>query len=149
MKRKGARAPMTAVPLMLVAVVSCCFASQTQLTPLKPMTMPARTVRSAQLPDLVIRQVVVAAGDDKKLRAHLVNIGLAEAGGCNLMLYYHRGGLVIKEGTNVPPIQKGKDIWVDVTNDKAISGASSISLRVDDPDNVKESNELNNSYKFK
>ena len=105
--------------------------------------------QSEPMPDLVIRQVVAVKDDDRKLRAHVVNIGGADAGACNLMLYYHRAGQVVKRGTSVPAIQKGKDVWVDVNNDNPAAAASSISLRVDDPDRVKEANELNNSYKLK
>jgi hypothetical protein len=104
---------------------------------------------SEPLPDLVIRQVVAVAGDDKKLRAHIVNVGSADAGGCNLLLFYQKNGQTVKRGTYVTPIGKGKDLWVDVNNDNPVAQASSISLRVDDPNRVKESNELNNSYKFK
>jgi hypothetical protein len=108
---------------------------------------PAR--QSVPLPDLVIRQVVAVAGDDRKLRAHIINVGNADAGGCNLLLFYLRSGQTVKRGTYVTPLAKGKDLWVDVNNDNPLVAASSISLRVDDPNRVKESNELNNSYKFK
>jgi hypothetical protein len=103
----------------------------------------------ASLPDLVIRQVVAVAGSDKKLRAHIVNVGNADAGACNLLLFFQQNGQTTKRGTYVTPIAKGKDLWVDVNNDTPIAAASSISFRVDDPNRVKESNELNNSYKFK
>ncbi len=106
-------------------------------------------MQAVVLPDLVIRQVVAVAGDDKKLRAHIVNVGNGDAGGCNLLLFYLRSGQTVKRGTYVAPIAKGKDLWVDVNNDNLIAAASSIHLRVDDPNRVKESNELNNSYKFK
>jgi hypothetical protein len=106
-------------------------------------------MQSVSLPDLVIRQVVAVAGDDKKLRAHIINVGNADAGGCNLLLFYQHNGQTVKRGTYVTAIAKGKDLWVDVNNDNVLAAASSISLRVDDPNRVKESNELNNSYKFK
>ena len=117
-------------------------------------TVAAKTVigsatQDEPLPDLVIRQVVAVEGSDKKLRAHIVNVGTADAGYCNLELFYQRSGQTVKRGTYVAPIAKGKDLWVDVNNDNLLSAASSISLRVDDPNRVKESNELNNSYKFK
>ena len=146
MKREFAQSMMT---MTLIAVGLCCFASHPSVAQSKSNLLQGPTVQSAALPDLVIRQVVAVTGDDKKLRAHLVNIGGADAGGCNLLLYYHRSGQIVKKGTNIPPIQKGKDLWVDVNNDNPIAAASSITLRVDDPDRVKESNELNNSYKFK
>jgi len=131
------------------AVLLIAIGSHAQVTLWRPGPDPGTTVQSALLPDLVIRQVVPVKDDDKRLRAHIVNVGGADAGGCNLMLYYHRAGQVVKRGTNVPAIQKGKDLWVDVNNDNPAAAASSISLRVDDPDRVKESNELNNSYKVK
>jgi hypothetical protein len=105
--------------------------------------------QAAPLPDLVIRQVVAVAGSDKKLRAHIVNVGNADAGACNLLLFYQQNGQTSKRGTYVTAIAKGKDLWVEVNNDSPVAAASSISLRVDDPNRVKESNETNNSYKFK
>ena len=131
------------------AVLLIAIGSHAQGTQWRPGPSQGTTVQSALLPDLVIRQVVAVKDDDKRLRAHIVNVGGADAGGCNLMLYYHSAGQVVKRGTNVPAIQKGKDLWVDVNNDNPAAAASSISLRVDDPDRVKESNELNNSYKVK
>jgi hypothetical protein len=118
-----------------------------QTVPAKTLSNPA--MQAVVLPDLVIRQVVAVTGDDKKLRAHIVNVGNADAGGCNLLLFYLRSGQTVKRGTYVAPIAKGKDLWVDVNNDNLTAAASSIHLRVDDPNRVKESNELNNSYKFK
>jgi hypothetical protein len=105
--------------------------------------------QTAALPDLIIRQVVAVAGSDKKLRAHIVNVGNADAGACNLLLFFQQNGQTVKRGTFVTAIAKGKDLWVEVNNDSPTAAASSISLRVDDPNRVKESNELNNSYKFK
>ena len=138
-----------ACSVMLMALGSCCFASHQQVTHRKSNPLTSTTVQSSPLPDLIIRQLVSVAGVDYKLRAHIINIGGADAAGCNLMLYYHRGGQILKKGTNIPPIQKGKDFWIDVNNNNPIADASSISVRADDPDRVRESNELNNSYKFK
>jgi hypothetical protein len=106
-------------------------------------------MQAEPLPDLVIRQVITVAGDNKKLRAHIINIGNADAGACNLLLFYQKNRQTIKRGTYVTPIAKGKDLLVDVNNDNPIPAATSISLRVDDPNRVKELNELNNAYKFK
>src|SRR4030095_4618508 len=131
------------------AVLLIALSSQSQAMQWRSNPMRDTAVQNKSMPDLVIRQVVSRQGDDKKLRAHVVNIGEADAGGGNLMLYYHRAGQVVKRGTSVPAIQKGKDLRVDVNKHKPPAAASSISLRVDDPDRVKESNELNNSYKVK
>lgn len=136
-----------ALVMMLMTVALCCFASRQSIA--QSNALPVAVLQPATLPDLVIRQVVTVTGDDKKLRAHIVNTGGADAGGCNLTLYYHRSGQIVKRGTYIPPMPKGKDIWVDVNNENSLAAASSISLRVDDPDRVRESNELNNSYKFK
>ena len=137
----------TAPVILLMIVALCCFASRPRAAQSNALSIV--TIQSATLPDLIVRQVVTVAGDDKKLRAHIVNTGGADAGGCNLTLYYHRAGQVVKRGTYIPPILKGKDLWVEVNNENPLAAASSISLRVDDPDRIKESNELNNSYKFK
>ena len=118
--------------------------------PVSAKSLIRSATQAEPLPDLVIRQVVAVTGDDKKLRAHIVNVGNADASGCNLLLFYKKNGQTVKRGTFVAPIAKGKDLWVDVNNDNPLTAAvSSISLRVDDPNRVKESNELNNAYKFK
>ena len=134
---------------IVCAALLIAIGSQTQAMEWRSNSVRGPVGQNKSMPDLVIRQVVAIKGDDRKLRAHVVNIGEADAAGCNLMLYYHRAGQVVKRGTSVPAIQKGKDLWVDVNNDNPAAAASSISLRVDDPDRVKESNELNNSYKVK
>jgi hypothetical protein len=137
------------LPALAAKTPSTSFARNVNqgAVPVKPLSRPA--MQAGPLPDLVIRQVVAVAGDDKKLRAHIVNVGNADAGACNLLLFYLRSGQTVKRGTYVTPIAKGKDLWVDVNNDNPLAAASSISLRVDDPNRVKEANELNNSYKFK
>lgn len=134
--------------LTSAALVRCASARIVGL-PENVAQPPGLSGGSEALPDLIIRQVVAVTGDDRRLRAHIVNIGNADAGGCTLSLFYQRNGQTVKRGTYVTPIARGKDLWVDVNNDNPIAAASSITLRVDDPNRVKESDELNNSYKFK
>ena len=49
----------------------------------------------------------------------------------------------------VPAIAKGHGAWVLVDIKSPMKAASSIWLRVDDPNRVKESDEGNNSFKVK
>ena len=105
--------------------------------------------RRQGMPDLVIREVQAVPNDDTKLRAHVVNVGRAGAGACNLKLFYHRSGKVMIRGTFVPAIPAGGGQWVLVKINSPIAHASKVTLRVDDPNRVGESDEGNNWHTYK
>ena len=111
--------------------------------------LPATLARAQGLPDLVIRQVQAVPNDDRKLRVQVMNKGRAQAGGCNLKLFYHRSGKIMVRGTYVSELGAGKEQWVLVDIGSPIANASSVTLRVDDPNRVAEMDEGNNSYIYK
>lgn len=106
--------------------------------------MPSSQTHAQGLPDLVIREVQAVPSDDRKLRVNVVNSGRAGAGACNLKLFYHRSGKIMVRGTTVPEIPVGGNQWVLVNIGSPIANASKVTLRVDDPNRVAESNEGNN-----
>jgi hypothetical protein len=106
--------------------------------------LPAESAYTQGLPDLAIRQVQAVPNDDRKLRVNVVNVGRASAGACNLKLFYHRSGKIMVRGTLVSEIPAGGNQWVLVDIGSPIANASKVTLRVDDPNRVAESDEGNN-----
>jgi hypothetical protein len=111
--------------------------------------LPAAPAHTQGLPDLVIRQAQAVPNDDRKLRVNVVNTGRATAGNCNLKLFYHRSGHIMVRNASVSEIQAGGSQWVLVDIGSPIAHASKVTLRVDDPDKVSESNEGNNWNVYK
>ena len=106
--------------------------------------LPTAGAHMQGLPDLVIRQAQAVPNDDRQLRVNVVNTGRAKAGACNLKLFYHRSGKIMIRNTPVPEIPAGGNDWVLVNIGSPIANASKVTLRVDDPNQVPESNEGNN-----
>jgi hypothetical protein len=104
---------------------------------------------AAKRPNLVIRSVAAIPGDDRKLRAAIVNVGPVGAGPCNLKLFYVRSGKVMVVNTPVPALAPGGAVSLTVNIGSPIAYAQNVYLRVDDPNVVAETNEGDNSYIFK
>ena len=85
--------------LSISAAVACCYlliqplaasATGVENSSRGEATATIATANPAALdylPDLVINQTEVVPNDDNKLRVHVVNIGNADAGPCNLKLF--------------------------------------------------------------
>ena len=101
------------------------------------------------LPDLTIESARVEGNDDRRLGILIVNKGNVASKSCNLKLFYHRSGQIMRRGATVAPIPPGENLWVVMDIGSPIASASSITLRVDDPNRVRESNESNNSFTYK
>ena len=101
------------------------------------------------LPDLVIRSASSEPNDDRKLRVQIVNTGNKNAGACTLKLFYHRSGKVMVRNFYVAPTPAGETQWMSINMGSPAAAASKITMRVDDPSVVKESNEGNNTHVFK
>jgi subtilase family serine protease len=87
--------------------------------------------------------------DDRRLRVQVVNEGNKNAGGCTLKLFYHRSGKVMVRTFAVSSIPAGETLWMSINMGSPAAAASKITMRVDDPSVVKESNEGNNTHVFK
>ena len=101
------------------------------------------------LPDLTIESVRAEGNDDRRLGILVANKGNVASKACNLKVFYHRSGQVMVRGVTVPPIAKGEDMWVVLDVGSPLANASSITMRVDDPHRVRESNEGNNNFTYK
>ncbi len=101
------------------------------------------------LPDLVIRSAQSETDDDRKLRVQVVNTGNKNAGASTLKLFYHRSGKVMVRNFAVSPVPAGETLWMLINMGSPAAAASKITMRVDDPSVVKESNEGNNTHVIK
>jgi hypothetical protein len=101
------------------------------------------------LPDLVIRSAQSEPADDRKVRVQIVNTGNKNAGACTLKLFYHRSGKVMVRNFAVAPVPAGETQWMLINMGSPAAAASKITMRVDDPSVVKESNEGNNTHVLK
>jgi hypothetical protein len=124
---------------------SAATKSQQQLQMQQQMTVPVAVKR----PNLVIPEARAVPGDDRKLKAHVVNIGQLAAGACNLKLFYVRSGKVMVVNTPVPAMPAGGEHWLTVSIGSPIAYAQNVYLRVDDPNHVTESSELDNALIYK
>ncbi|MBA3766161.1 MAG: hypothetical protein H0W99_04060 [Acidobacteria bacterium] len=98
---------------------------------------------------MTIECAQIDTNDDRKLRIQIINKGNANAKVCNMKIFYHRSGKVMVRSTTVSPIPAGETLWVLMDVGAPISAASKVTMRVDDPNRVRESNEGNNSYTYK
>jgi hypothetical protein len=144
---KGLKEIVMAVSVLgALAAPAFSAATKSQQLQQQPAT---RHLQVARQPNLVIRTVVPFPGDDRKLVAVIANIGGAGAGPCNLKLLYFRSSGFMAVNTSVPAIPAGghQAFLVDVKS--PIAFAQSVHLRVDDPDVVAETSELDNAFAYK
>jgi hypothetical protein len=104
---------------------------------------------AVELPDLLIRAAEAAPLSATKLRVEVFNRGRVASGATRLTLFYQRAGEVKRTLASVPALEPGEAIWTTVDAGAALSDAARLTLRVDDPSVVVESDELNNGYSVK
>lgn len=110
---------------------------------------PSNLATTATLPNLIIRDVKPVPGTDSKLNAQIYNQGVANAAKTSVKLFYHRSSKVMTRSGNVPALVANGFQWVVIDVGSPIANASKVTLRVDDPNTVSETNELDNNYKYK
>jgi hypothetical protein len=103
----------------------------------------------AAVPNLVIRSAEVKAGGMTNVQARVANTGAGPSAATAIKLFYHQGGKVETASAAVPPLAGGQQVVVAVGVDLPFAAATQVTLRVDDPDSVVESNELDNGYVLK
>lgn len=113
--------------------------------PVDPGPAAASTV---PLPNLKIRDARPAPGTTK-LKAQIFNQGPGNSVPTKLKLFYHRSGQVLTQSTAVPALAAGQSMWLLIDAPGALANASKVTLRVDDPNVVSESNELDNTFQYK
>lgn len=102
------------------------------------------------LPNLKIRTAEVAAGDPTKLSTRVVNVGPGPSGATRLKLFFHTPqGQVLTAHEQVPALAAGQQTVVAVGVGQPLAAAKAVHLRVDDPNVVPETSELDNGFTFK
>jgi subtilase family serine protease len=106
-------------------------------------------IRSGLQPDLVIVDVQVAPANPNRLRVRVANQGLAPAADTRMELVYQAGGRATPMGAAVPSLKAGERRWLIVEVGAPPTNAEAVTLRIDEPSLVIESDEGNNGYRFK
>jgi hypothetical protein len=97
-------------------------------------------------PDLTIEDAQLAPANPNRLRVRVANRGLAPAVETQITLVYHRNGKATAMVAAVPLLQTGERQWLIVEVGAPLAEADQISLRIDEPPAVTESDETNNTY---
>jgi hypothetical protein len=102
--------------------------------------------RGSELPDLVVRAAEEAPLSTTKLRVEVANRGHGPSKATRLTLFYQRAGAVTRRVAPVPALAAGETAWTTVDAGASLAAAARLTLRVDDPPAVAESDELNNDF---
>lgn len=100
-------------------------------------------------PDLVIAQVQEIPALPNKLFVKVSNLGQLASTPTNLKALRAAPGTATVRGTLVPPIQPSQSQVIQVELGGALATATSLQLRVDDPNRIGEANESNNAFQVK
>jgi hypothetical protein len=106
-------------------------------------------IQSALQPDLVIVDAQVAPANPNRLRVRVANQGLAPAAETRMELRYHSGGKASAMSAEVPSLQAGERQWLILEVGAPPANADAVTLRIDEPSRVIESDESNNGYRFR
>jgi hypothetical protein len=150
---KGLKEIVMAVSV-LGALAAPAFSASTKSTQQQQQQLQQTTIQQQhqlvlKRPNLIIRSVEAVPGDDRKLRAAVVNVGGLGAGPSNLKLFYVRSGKVMVVNTSVPALPSGDGVPLTVSIGSPIAYAQHVYLRADDPNAVAEMSEGDNSYIYK
>lgn len=98
------------------------------------------------LPDLIVRQIMSVKG--REIRVAVSNLGKANSGACLIRAeVWKNGEMVVKRDGAVKPLHPGQYniVTIDTSPQEVSENGYIIKLKVDPTDEVKESNENNNS----
>jgi hypothetical protein len=98
------------------------------------------------LPNLVIGAAKPQPGSMAMVQAQVVNTGAGPSAATEVKLFYHRGGQVETAASPVPPLAAGQQAIVPLGVNLPLGAADSVTLRVDDPNVISETNELDNGF---
>lgn len=114
-----------------------------------PGELRPEPIQSALQPDLVIVDARVAPANPNRLRVRVANQGFAPAAETRMELLYHSGGKASPMSAAVPSLQAGQRHWLILEVGAPPAKADAVTLRIDEPPRVIESDESNNGYRFK
>jgi hypothetical protein len=97
-------------------------------------------------PDLRIRLARQKAGDPNTLEVEIYNHGPGPAGATAVKVFFHKNKAVQTSSGAVPALASGQIVWVAVALPLPFPAADHLTARVDDPNKVPETNELNNGF---
>jgi hypothetical protein len=100
-------------------------------------------------PDLVIEQAQAIPALPNKMFVKISNLGQLASTPTNLKALRAAPGTATVRGTLVPPVQPGQSQVIQVELGGALATATSLQLRVDDPNRIKEADEGNNAFQVK
>ena len=120
-------------------ISSGVVSSELRIEPIEPTLQP----------DLVIVDAQVAPANPNRLRVRVANQGLAPAADTRMELVYQAGGRATPMGAAVPSLKAGERRWLIVEVGAPPTNAEAVTLRIDEPSLVIESDEGNNGYRFK
>jgi hypothetical protein len=101
------------------------------------------------LPDLTIRATRRVQGNPSRLEVQIYNLGPGPAAATQVKFFYHKNGKVTTSHSAVPALAPKASTWVVVGAGMPIPAADFVAVRVDDPNEVAETNEGNNSRTVK
>jgi hypothetical protein len=127
------------------------FTSRTDTEPGGPpgTGLPEQGAAPPKSADLSIRAAKADPDDPKMIQVQVYNDGPGNAIATEVKLFYTKNGKVTLGKAVVPALVAKTSVWIAVGAGLPINAADGVSARVDDPNKVPETNELNNSYKFK
>jgi hypothetical protein len=99
--------------------------------------------------DLTIEDAQLAPANPNRLRIRVANRGLAPAVETQLTLVYYRAGKATAMVAPVPLLQAGERQWLIVEVGAPLAEADEVELQIDQPPQVVESDERNNTYRWR
>ncbi len=99
------------------------------------------------LPNLRVRSAKAVGGRGATdLAVVIVNTGAGAAAKTALKFFYIKDGAALTASVQVPPLAAGQSIVVNIGAGKPLAAADKVTLRVDDPNKVSETDEGDNGY---
>ena len=110
---------------------------------------PIQFAAAAPLADLAIQAAKLDPGDPTKVLVQVVNNGPGAAKATEVKLTYSKDGKPTTAQAPVPGLAAKASTWVAASVGLPIAAADGVTAKVDEPNKVSETDELNNSYKIK
>lgn len=111
--------------------------------------IPDQAAAAMPPPDLSLRAAKHVPQHPRQIQFEVYNGGNGPSKPTQVKVFFHKNGKVATASGAVPMVPSKGSIWVIVAGPMALNAADGITARVDDPNIVSETDELNNSLKFK
>jgi hypothetical protein len=111
--------------------------------------IPDQAAAAMPPPDLTIRAAKHMPHNPKQIQLEIYNGGAGPSKPTQVKVFFHKNGKVSTTQGAVPMLAAKASVWVIVGTPMPLNAADGITARVDDPNVVPETDELNNGLKFK